>query len=346
MEDIFYETIKPKVQKILPCKINKLVAGEPVILSLCIVSIKEINLDLVSYRRCNTVFSDGDEYIILEEIEDSKIAGRFNEGDTVDLIMFGCKRQKTEITMNERKLKLENSPFSMVRPSDSNITEHKCYSVYNFFENELEQKTLVDIECVVGGLEKERNSVQFDCIDRKFVMLFIKAKLPSTVNFGNKDAIRIKRCVIQKVKGQMLISSCESSEIEIIENFQGKPDIEIHSEGLLTVNKDLTWANIENKVTSGRSIHFTADKRTTDKGEIYLSLIIMDNAKAERRCQVFNVICLEPLIKTESLEHALAILNNFKDKKIDINIEAKHSGNGNPAVYFKVQSLVYNYDQF
>ena len=88
-------------------------------------------------------------------------------------------------------------------------------------------------------------------------MLFIKAKLPSTVNFGNKDAIRIKRCVIQKVKGQMLISSCESSEIEIIENFQGKPDIEIHSEGLSTVNKDLTWANIENKVTSGRSIHFT-----------------------------------------------------------------------------------------
>ena len=97
-----------------------------------------------------------------------------------------------------------------------------------------------------------------NCIDKNIEELFIQAKkLKITANIANKDVIKIKRCLIEKVKGQLLITSCECTEIEMIEKFREKPEIAIRSEGCSVVNRELTWAFAEKEVTSGRSIHFT-----------------------------------------------------------------------------------------
>lgn len=150
--------INSDIQAISPSKIKDLRLGKLALLSLRIISIKETHFGLDENYKCFTLFSDGNEYIALEEKGESMIAGKFNEGDTVDFIIIGYKRQRDSIKSNERKLKLDASKVLNVTLSERNITEHKCYSVSHFSENEPEQKTLVDIECVVDDLETERNS--------------------------------------------------------------------------------------------------------------------------------------------------------------------------------------------
>lgn len=138
-------------------KIANLKRKETKTITLAIVSIRESRDALNENYRILTLFSDEDEYILLEEFDNSIISDKYKLGDSVNVTVHDIKRRCGPYP-NQKNIELDPLHISEITYSATKLNPHRLYDISDYMYKKFKTQILTDIHCEVIKIEVQENT--------------------------------------------------------------------------------------------------------------------------------------------------------------------------------------------